>query len=90
MSTEDMFISWSWDGLDRINELIEKLQEFRELWNEKGVARELQEIRNEIERIEDLKEKQKRLAKECAELDYPESEIAEMSGLSPATVNRLL
>jgi predicted XRE-type DNA-binding protein len=88
--TDDLFISWDWDGLDEIVDLMENPQEFKDLWETKGVIKDLRETAEEIQRIEELEDDRKELIEQAAELDYSQSEIAEFAGLDPSRVSRVL
>ncbi|MFC4551791.1 MULTISPECIES: hypothetical protein [Halorussus] len=88
--SDDLFISWKWDGLDRVTELMENPQQFRELWETKGVVKDLREVAERMEKIESLEQDRDDLIRACSELDYSQSEIAEFAGVSQSRVNRLL
>jgi predicted transcriptional regulator len=88
--SEDLFISWAWDGLDEIVELMENPQEFKKIWEEKGVVKDLREKAERIAKIEELEDDRADLVRACAELDYSQSEIAEFAGVSKSTVNSIL
>lgn len=88
--SEDLFISWKWDGLEEIVELMENPQEFRELWETKGVVKDLKGVTEEIAAVSELEEQRDELIREVAELEYSQSEIAEYAGVSPSRVSRLL
>lgn len=88
--SEDLFISWDWDGLDEIYELMQNPQEFKELWDTKGVVKDLRETAERIEKIEQLKEDREELVRTCADLDYSQSEIAEFANMDASRVSRIL
>lgn len=88
--SEDLFISWKWDGLDEIVDLMENPQEFKQLWEEKGVVKDLKEKAERIEQAEALKDDRGDLVRACAELDYSQQEIAEFAGISKSMVNSIL
>jgi predicted transcriptional regulator len=88
--SDDLFISWKWDGLDDIVELMENPQQFKSLWEEKGVVKDLKGVARDIENTGDLESKRDGLIREVASLGYSQSEIAEFAGVSPSRVSRLL
>lgn len=88
--SEDLFISWKWDGLDEITELMQNPQEFKSLWEEKGVVKNLREKAENIERIEGLEDDRDDLIRDCAELGYSQNEIADFAGVSRSKVKRVL
>ncbi|KTG09532.1 hypothetical protein AUR64_17345 [Haloprofundus marisrubri] len=88
--SEDLFISWKWEGLDDIVDLMENPQEFRQLWEEKGVVKDLRELAERIEQAEDLKDDRADRIRACADLGYSQAEIAEFADVSKTTVNSIL
>lgn len=88
--SSDPFISWDWDGLDEIVELMENPQEFKELWETKGIVKDLKEVTEELEKVSELEDRQADLIRETAELDYSQEEIAEMADVSQSKVARIL
>lgn len=88
--SEDLFISWNWDGLEETVELFENPQEFKEVWETKGIVKDLRETADELEQLKSLEEERDDLIRECAELDYSQAEIAEFADVDPSRVSRVL
>lgn len=88
--TDDIFISWKWDGLDEIVELMENPQEFKSLWEEKGVVKDLRETAERLEEVRALEDERDDLIRAAADLDYSQSELAEFARVDPSRVSRLL
>ncbi|QIB75224.1 ATP-binding protein [Halogeometricum borinquense] len=85
--TDDLFISWKWDGLEDVVDQFKNPEKLRNVWEKWGIIRELKEKRDKIEELEQLKTERKELAQEAWELDeYDKKEIAEFAGVSPQTV----
>lgn len=86
--TEDIFISWSWDGLEDVTELFSEPEQLRSIWETHGIVRDLKDVKEQLDKQEELKQKRKELAREAWELDeYDKQEIAEFSGVSVQTVS---
>jgi len=88
--SEDLFISWNWDGLEETVELFDNPQEFKQVWETKGIIKDLKETAEKINQLEELTNERDEIIQEAAELDYSQSEIAEMANVSKAKVSELL
>ncbi|MGB9932592.1 hypothetical protein [Haloarcula amylolytica] len=88
--SDDPFISWKWEGLDRITELMENPRDFQSLWEDKGIVRDLKEKADRIDELQSLKEERDDLIRQCSELEYTQEEIADFASVSRSRVQSVL